>query len=160
MRLFIRTPTGRRRLNVLGALDFVTRELVTVTNTTYVTAQTVCELLETLAKRYPGQAITLVLDNARYQRCRLVQERATALDIQLTFLPSYSPHLNLIERIWGLLKKRCLNGQYYETFDLFQQAIHFNKPSTTASPSWPPTTNPTSKPSSHATSNTSTIGQS
>lgn len=124
VRLFIRTPTGRRRLNVLGALDFVTRELVTVTNTTYVTAQTVCELLETLAKRYPGQAITLVLDNARYQRCRLVQDRAVALGIELTFLPSYSPHLNLIERIWGLLKKHCLNGQYYETFDLFQQAIH------------------------------------
>jgi hypothetical protein len=72
----------------------------------------------------PRSSITLVLDNARYQRCRLVQERATALDIKLTFLPSYSPHLNLIERIWGLLKKHCLNGQYYETFDLFQQAIH------------------------------------
>ena len=124
VRLFVRTPSGRKRLNVLGALDFATKELVTLTNTTYITAETVCELLRSLATRYPGTAITLVLDNARYQRCRLVQDLAAQLNIELMFLPSYSPNLNLIERLWKLLKKRCLNGKYYETFDQFQQAIH------------------------------------
>lgn len=124
VRLFVRTPSGRKRLNVLGALDFVTKELVTLTNTTYITAETVCELLRLLVTRYPRTRITLVLDNARYQRCRLVQDLAAQLNIELMFLPSYSPNLNLIERLWKLLKSRCLNGKYYETFDQFQQAIH------------------------------------
>ena len=49
VRLFVRSPSGRKRWNVLGAVDFVTKQLVTVTNTTYITATTVCELLRVLA---------------------------------------------------------------------------------------------------------------
>ena len=49
--------------------------------------------------------ITVVLDNARYQRCRLVQDTAAALNIELLFLPAYSPQFNLIERFWKLVKK-------------------------------------------------------
>ena len=97
-RLFLRTPSGRKRFNVLGALDFATREVTTVTNLTYITSATVCELLQRLVTQCPGIPITLVLDNARYQRCRLVQDLAAQLGIELLFLPSYSPNPNLIER--------------------------------------------------------------
>lgn len=123
VRLFLRTPSGRKRFNVLGALDYATKELVTITNLTYITAETVCELLTTLAAEHPGVPVTLVLDNARYQRCRLVQDLAKSLNIELLFLPSYSPNLNLIERLWKFVKGRCLNGKYYETFDAFQTSI-------------------------------------
>jgi transposase len=110
-------------LNVLGALDYSTKELVTIANLTYITSATVCELLTTLATQYPGLPITLVLDNARYQRCRLVQDLAASLGIELLFLPSYSPNLNLIERLWKFVKGRCLNGKYYESFDAFKASI-------------------------------------
>ncbi len=123
VRLFLRTPSGRKRFNVLGALDYATKNLVTVTNLTYITAETVCQLLTTLAAQSPGMPITLVLDNARYQRCRLVQDLAAALGIELLFLPSYSPNLNLIERLWKFVKGECLNGKYYETFPAFQASI-------------------------------------
>jgi transposase len=123
VRLFLRTPSGRKRFNVLGALDYATKDLITITNLTYITAETVCELLTTLAARYPGIPITLVLDNARYQRCRLVQDLAASLGIELLFLPSYSPNLNLIERLWKFVKGECLNGKYYETFPAFQAGI-------------------------------------
>ena len=119
----MRTPSGRKRFNVLGALDFATREVITLTNLTYITSTTLCELLQLLAAQYPGIPITLVLDNARYQRCRLVQDLAAELDIELLFLPSYSPNLNLIERLWKFVKSECLNGKYYETFDDFQRSI-------------------------------------
>jgi transposase len=122
-RLFLRTPAGRKRFNVLGALDFATREVVTLTNLTYITSTTVCELLHLLAAQNPGSSITLVLDNARYQRCRLVQDLAAELGIELLFLPSYSPNLNLIERLWKFVKGECLNGKYYETFDDFRGSI-------------------------------------
>ena len=43
--------------------------------------------------------------------------------IDLLFLPSYSPNLNLIERLWKFIKKDCLNGRYYPTHQQFQAAI-------------------------------------
>ena len=65
----------------------------------------------------------IVLDNARYQHCRLVKALAEELDITLHFLPSYSPNLNLIERLWKFTKKKCLYNVYYETFDEFVEGI-------------------------------------
>ena len=110
-------------MNVLGALDFATKQLTTITNTTYVTSTTVCELLQLLVAQNPGVPMTLVLDNARYQHCQLVQNLAAELSVELLFLPSYSPNLNLIERLWKYVKKDCLNSKYYETFTRFQCAI-------------------------------------
>jgi hypothetical protein len=60
--MFVRSPSGRKRLNALGALDFAAKQLATITNTTYVTSATVCELLQPLAAQNPGVPITLVLD--------------------------------------------------------------------------------------------------
>jgi len=122
-RVFVRAASGRQRYNVLGALDAVTHELVRVTNTTYVTAETVCELLRKVAGSGLGVPVTLVLDNARYQRCRLVQDLALTLGIELLFLPSYSPNLNLIERLWKFVKKQALNSRHHPSFADFRAAI-------------------------------------
>jgi len=108
---------------VLGALNAVTHELITVTNDAYITAQTVCELLRKLARLNLGIPITLVLDNARYQKCKLVFKLAQSLNIELLYLPAYSPNLNLIERLWKFVKKQCLYSKYYAEFESFKQAI-------------------------------------
>jgi transposase len=122
-RIFVRAASGRQRFNVLGAWNAVTRELVAVTNTTVVNAETMCELLRKIAALKLTGAITLVLDNARYQRNDTVQALATELGITLLFLPSYSPNLNLIERLWKFLKRRALYGRYHPTFATFRAAI-------------------------------------
>jgi transposase len=121
-RLFVRAASGRQRYNVLGALNAVTHALVTEINTTYINAESVCALLRKLAG-LGGLPITLVLDNARYQRCRLVQDLAKELGIELLFLPSYSPNLNLIERLWKFVKKEVLNSRHHQDFKKFQEAI-------------------------------------
>ena len=77
----------------------MTRELIAVTNTTVVNTETMCELLRKIAALGLSGPITLVLDNARYQRNAVVQALAKELGITLLFLPSYSPNLNLIERL-------------------------------------------------------------
>jgi transposase len=65
----------------------------------------------------------MVLDNARYQRCALVQMLAKDLNIELLFLPPYSPNLNLIERLWEFVKKQCLYAKYYRDFGSFTDVI-------------------------------------
>lgn len=122
-RLFIASPSGRQRFNVLGAVDAVTKEIFTITNETYINAESVCLLLSNIAARYAGETITIVLDNARYQKCALVMQHAAALGIELLFLPAYSPHLNLIERFWRYVRKECLYSKYYPDFDRFKQAL-------------------------------------
>jgi transposase len=122
-RVFIPAPAGRQRFNVLGALNAITHELITVTNETYINAESVCELLRKLAALNLGVPITLFLDNARYQKCALVTELARSLNIELCFLPAYSPNLNLIERLWKFVKKECLYSEYYADFASFQAAI-------------------------------------
>jgi transposase len=121
-RLFVRSATGRRRYNVLGAVNAVTHQCLRVTNEGYSNAETVCTLLRTLAGAGLRLPITLVLDNVKYQRCELVQSLARSLGIELLFLPSYSPNLNLIERLWRFVRKRSLNSTYYESFEQFQAA--------------------------------------
>jgi transposase len=123
VRLLMRGPSGRRRFNVLGAFDAVTHELTTVCNETTINAAVIGELLKKLSARYVGLPVTLVLDNARYQRCAVVQELARSLRIELLFLPPYSPNLNLIERLWKFVKKECLSCRYHEDFTRFKAAI-------------------------------------
>ena len=122
-RLFIQAPAGRQRFNVLGALDAISHELITVTNDTYIKALSVCDLLCQVRLLYPDIPVTLILDNARYQKCKVVWELAASLNIELLYLPPYSPNLNLIERLWKFVKKKCLYSKYYADFDLFKQAI-------------------------------------
>jgi transposase len=122
-RIFLRAPAGRQRFNVLGALDAITPQLVTVTHDTYLTATEVCTLLRHLAALNLGVPLTLVLDNARYQRCAQVSALAASLDIELCFLPPYSPNLNLSERLWKFVKKQCLYSTYYADFTTVKTAI-------------------------------------
>ncbi len=122
-RLFVRAASGRKRYNVLGALDAVTHRLIRVTNFDYINAESVCALLRAVAAAGVGLPITLVLDNARYQKCTVVQTLASSLGIELLYLPGYSPNLNLIERLWRFVRKQSLDSTYYEDFMLFRAAI-------------------------------------
>lgn len=119
VRKWVKTSCGRQRFNVLGALNFVMKKVETVVNTTYITSTEVIAILEKLAANYVGKPIKVILDNARYQRCKVVFEAAERLGVELIFLPTYSPNLNLIERVWKLVKSKVLSSSYHETFEAF-----------------------------------------
>lgn len=122
-RIFVRAASGRQRFNVLGAWNATTRTLTAVTNTTVVNTETMGELLSKIAAQGLTGSVTLVLDNARYQRNDVVMALAAKLNITLLFLPSYSPNLNLIERLWKFTKRQTLYGRYHPTFANFRTAI-------------------------------------
>ena len=94
---------------MLGAINAVSKELVLVTNTSYITSIQICEMLVKIARRRTLRVpSTIVLANARYQRCKLVIAKAEELGIELLFLPPYAPNLNLSERLWKFVKKEVL----------------------------------------------------
>jgi transposase len=122
-RTFVKTAPGRFRLNVIGAVNAISKEFMALYNTTYITAETVVELLERIAKEYAGLPIHVFLDNARYQHCQFVKDAAKRLGIVLEFLPTYSPNLNLIERLWKFAKAEVLAANYFPDAKSFQNAI-------------------------------------
>jgi transposase len=123
VRLFVPGPSGRKRYNVLAALDAITHRVIRVSNHAYINAESVCALLREVAAAGLRGPITLVLDNARYQKCAVVKALAASLGIELLYLPSYSPNLNLIERLWKFVKKECLGCRVLPTYEAFTAAI-------------------------------------
>jgi transposase len=73
--------------------------LVTITNDAYINSDTIVNVLIKLKQAYPDILLTIIMDNARYQRCNKVTEQADSLGIDILFLPPYSPDFNLIERL-------------------------------------------------------------
>lgn len=104
-------------------VNAITKEVMTVTNESYINAESICLMLLKLEALGLDVPITVVLDNARYQKCKVVFALAQALNIELLYLPSYSPHLNLIERLWKFVRNQCLYSKYYANFDDFKDAI-------------------------------------
>lgn len=114
---------GRKRANLLGFMNAVTYDTTQVMNDTYLNADSVCEGLEKLRKKYPERILYIILDNAAYQRCKKVKHCAECLNINLIFLPPYSPNLNLIERLWKFLRKKIMANKYYCDFKKFYQTV-------------------------------------
>ena len=89
----------------------------------YINSESVVTLLKKLAAQFTDLPITLVLDNARYQRNATVMAEAARLAMTWLWLPTYSLHRNLIARLGTLVKPDCLHGRYYPKFGPFKQAI-------------------------------------
>lgn len=128
VRVWLPSPTGRKRWSVLGAVNAITREVRWVSTAGKVSGEVVLSLLKKLTYSkegppVPGPKITVVLDNAKYQKNWLVRLAAEWYGIELLYLPTYSPNLNLIERLWKFVKKEALACRCLGTFEDFQQAI-------------------------------------
>jgi len=115
--------TGRKRINLNGAID-IARGKVSVHECERINAQTVVEHLEKiLAEQKLGNAY-FIADNARYYRSKVVKaflERNPRA--QILFLPPYSPNLNIIERLWLIMKKEVVHNRHYEKFETFKENI-------------------------------------
>ena len=108
-RIFIQAPVGRKRFNVLGALNAITDQRITVINETDIKAESVGDLIRQIAGLNLGVPISLVMDPARDQKCKIVRQLAFVLAIELLDLPTYCPNLNRIEGFWKFPPKKCQN---------------------------------------------------
>lgn len=116
--------TGRRRLNIIGAINAVSLQPTIMLTEENCCVEVIEAFLEEIKKQYiSAKAICIVLDNARYQRAYAIQQKAKDLNIELVYLPPYCPNLNLIERLWRFFKKKVMKNKYYESFDEFENTV-------------------------------------
>ena len=127
-KLAIEQTSGRERINIHGAVDLETGQTRMIEADT-VNAISTIQLLESLEALYPLMVcIHVFLDNARYHHAKLVSEWLSrpGCRIKLHFLPAYCPHLNPIERLWGVMHKNVTHNKCHDTRGEFAEAtLHF-----------------------------------
>lgn len=116
--------TNQRRA-LYGALDAHSLRLL-IHSTRDKSAEGFVHFLRALLRAYPHKHIYLVLDNGPIHTAKLtrvfLQEHASR--ITPLWLPKYSPNLNLIERIWGHLKRAALSNVFFRTPGRLLVAVH------------------------------------
>ena len=115
----IKSNTGRKRINILGALDIEDFSVTTTLTEETCDSERIVEFLQKIKEKYPHRKIVVVLDNARYNYAIVTRAFAEENNILLLFLPPYAPNLNLIERLWKFTKKHLVNNTYHENFTQF-----------------------------------------
>jgi len=123
-RMRIRSNPGRQRYNILGAYCPSDQEYLDIRGVETVNAQTLQQLIDKIRMAHPeANRIILILDNVRYNHARLIRDHLVNTNVELLFLPTYSPNLNLIERLWRFLSGEVMNDTYHASFDEFVAAI-------------------------------------
>jgi len=117
--------TGREHINIHGALDLETGKTAIIEVESVDAASTI-KLLETIEAKFPLMALIHVfLDNARYHHAVLVQQwlAQPGRRIKLHFIPTYCPHLNPIERLWGLMHRHLTHNRSWRSLRVFADAV-------------------------------------
>lgn len=117
--------SGRQRVNILGAVNLRDGKYNHVADLT-INADSVIKLIINLQVLYPNMKIIhLFVDNAKIFYAKMVKEWMTENNSRVVFhyLPAYCPHLNPIERLWGVMHKNVTHNKYYSKFNEFSKTI-------------------------------------
>lgn len=83
--------------------------------------------LQDVARAYPAEKwprVVLLIDNAPWHKGQPVKEvLARHPHLELKALPSYSPKLNVIERLWKLLRRRATHNRLFDTLQDLKESI-------------------------------------
>ncbi|RAP35401.1 IS630 family transposase [Candidatus Marinamargulisbacteria bacterium SCGC AAA071-K20] len=115
--------SGKQRCNLNGFYNPFTQDIFAKDYRT-INAEATIDTFKELEAFYPNKAsIFVVIDNARYYKNKTVKAWLENSRIEPIFLPTYSPNLNLIERVWKVLKKERISNKFYPKFSDFKEAI-------------------------------------
>lgn len=121
--LYLKSGAGRNRFNLLGCVDPFSLDIIQSHSMIYVDAEQTKSFLEKVRRESGDIPVSIVLDNARYQHCQAVKDKAAELGISLIFLPPYSPNLNIIERLWKYTRRHVLAGKYFDSPAKFHDTL-------------------------------------
>jgi transposase len=133
----LKTNNGRQRININGALNLQSQEVIIVEDET-INSQTVIKTLQSILEFQAVGLIHVIADNAKYYHSQIVKDFLKEHPrIQFVFLPAYSPNLNSIERLWLIMKKNVVYNKFYEKFSDFREHIlAFFENKTWTNPKW------------------------
>lgn len=120
----IATTASRTRINLLGSINL---ENMSVSIGEYETIDSKAMELHfhKLKEKYPkAPKIHIILDNGPYNTSQETKDRAAKNSIVLHFLPTYSPNLKAIERLWKVMNEHVRNNQFFKSVKEFRLAIH------------------------------------
>jgi transposase len=117
---FVKTNTGRERINLNGVLNFQDKTAIVLEEKT-INKEATINLLETIREKQAKGKVYLILDNASHYHARVVKRWILHhRRFKLIFLSTYSPNLNLIERLWRFFHQKATWNRYFETFEEFR----------------------------------------
>lgn len=120
----IETTGSRTRINLLGAVALNDIAGAIVNEYEFVNSETIVQFLGQLREKYPlNHKLHLILDGAGYHIANVVKNTAESLNIELHYLPPYSPNLNPIERLWKVMNEHARNSVYFKTKREFRAAL-------------------------------------
>jgi len=120
----IKTTGSRTRLNIVGAIDLNDISSAIVTRYEQVDRFAMQDFFEKVRKQSPvNKNIHLILDGAGYHRANDLKDKAKELNIELHYLPPYSPNLNPIERLWKVMNEHVRDNQYFSSAKEFREQI-------------------------------------
>ena len=121
---YIAANSGRKRVNLNGLVNAKDPTDVVVVEAETVNAQNTIILYQKLLAHQPGKKLLIICDNAPYYRSRLLQNWLNDQPLlKQWFLPTYSPNLNLIERLWGFMKQKVVSLTFYPAYKEFKAAV-------------------------------------
>jgi transposase len=119
----IAQTASRTRVNVMGAIELASMNIVSC-RPDYVNAESTVAFFDQLKMSYPNASkIHIILDQSGYHRSQLVRDKALEKNIELHYLPPYSPNLNPIERLWKVMNEKCRNNKFFSSAKEFRDAI-------------------------------------
>lgn len=121
----VKSNTGRSRINLNGIYNPSTQDILVHESKT-INAESTIDFFKEIENYYKGtktKRIKIIVDNAKYYKNKMVKKYIETSRIELLFLPPYSPNINLIERVWKLLRKKVINSHYYDTFNKFKNTV-------------------------------------
>ena len=120
----IETTGNRSRLNIIGALNLSDISATIVDDYESINSESIVRFFCKLRESYPlAHKLHIILDGAGYHRSDLVKDAAFVLNIELHYLPPYSPNLNPIERLWKVMNEKSRNNVYFKSKRDFKAAI-------------------------------------
>lgn len=120
----VETTGSRTRLNIMGALNLNDIGSTVIREYDSINSLNIGQFFIAIRETYPiTQKVHIILDGAGYHRSELVNDWAYVMNIELHYLPPYSPNLNPIERLWKVMNEEVRNNHYFATAKEFREEI-------------------------------------
>lgn len=120
----IAQTASRTRVNIVGAIELATMNVISC-RPDYVNAETTVAFFDQIKTAYPNAPkIHIILDQSGYHRSQLVRDAALEKNIELHYLPPYSPNLNSIERLWKVMNEEERDNVFFPSAKMFRDAIN------------------------------------